>query len=439
MIRKTLLSAALQEYPDLRVVLLVDDPPNPRYAGPRRAARRRAGACRPRSSACSPSPLPRFDRRARRASRRSSTATGADRVERRRRARRRVRVRRAAGSAARRRLRRRPTTPTRFFVDQVLGALAADLDDRSAAALRAAADDGARRSTARPPAPALPPPGLDLPRRALQLPAQALRLALARAEQGDEPQQLHRADGRQLPRGRRPRRRPRAAAAPTREADLVVPDPDYVLTLDADSVLLPEYCLRLVHLLEQTEHAEGRRRPDAVQRLPRRGDADRADRRRDDRPPAHRPPGHDPLRRDVLGRRQRGPPQAGARRHRARSTTTATARSAATSRTARSSRTPSRRIDLGVHGWTLLNYPERLAYSATPPDFGSLCIQRQRWANGGLLILPKLWRQIARRGATAASGPRIGEMFLRVNYMASICWSSLAPAVPARLPVQRAS
>ena len=32
----TLLSAALQEYPDLRVVLLIDDPPNPRYAGPRR-------------------------------------------------------------------------------------------------------------------------------------------------------------------------------------------------------------------------------------------------------------------------------------------------------------------------------------------------------------------------------------------------------------------
>lgn len=32
----TLLSTALQEYPDLRVVLLIDDPPNPRYTGPRR-------------------------------------------------------------------------------------------------------------------------------------------------------------------------------------------------------------------------------------------------------------------------------------------------------------------------------------------------------------------------------------------------------------------
>jgi len=35
-----------------------------------------------------------------------------------------------------------------------------------------------------------------------------------------------------------------------------VPDPDYVVTLDADSVLLPEYCLRLVHLLEQQQHQD---------------------------------------------------------------------------------------------------------------------------------------------------------------------------------------
>ena len=51
----TLLSTALQEYPDLRVVLLIDDPPNPRYAGPRRAARPAPRRCPPRSSGCSPS------------------------------------------------------------------------------------------------------------------------------------------------------------------------------------------------------------------------------------------------------------------------------------------------------------------------------------------------------------------------------------------------
>ena len=35
---------------------------------------------------------------------------------------------------------------------------------------------------------------------------------------------------------------------------IVIPDADYLLTLDADSVLLPEYCLRLVYLLEQPEN-----------------------------------------------------------------------------------------------------------------------------------------------------------------------------------------
>ena len=47
------------------------------------------------------------------------------------------------------------------------------------------------------------------------------------------------------------------------QAELTVPDPDYVLTLDADSVLLPEYCLRLVHLMEQGGHER-----DAVAQTP---------------------------------------------------------------------------------------------------------------------------------------------------------------------------
>ncbi len=45
------------------------------------------------------------------------------------------------------------------------------------------------------------------------------------------------------------------ACAP-RSADLTVPDPDYVLTLDADSVLLPEYTVRILHLMEQSAHAD---------------------------------------------------------------------------------------------------------------------------------------------------------------------------------------
>ena len=82
-------------------------------------------------------------------------------------------------------------------------------------------------------------------------------------------------------------------------------------------------------------------------------------------------------------------------------------------------------IDLTAHGWTVYNYPERLSYSATPPDFGSLCIQRHRWANGGLLIVPKLFSS-ARVRRAAGQRPSLGEMFLRLNYMASIFWSSIS-------------
>jgi len=81
-------------------------------------------------------------------------------------------------------------------------------------------------------------------------------------------------------------------------------------------------------------------------------------------------------------------------------------------------------VDIVAAGWRLVNYPERLSYSATPPDFGSLVVQRRRWANGGLLILPKFWQQ--RRSRRDAGRPvRLGELALRVNYMASIAWASV--------------
>ena len=91
---------------------------------------------------------------------------------------------------------------------------------------------------------------------------------------------------------------------------------------------------------------------------------------------------------------------------------------------------------MGIHGWRLYNCPERMSYSATPPDFGSLCIQRRRWANGGLLILPKLRRQ-SRARRTRGQRTRFGELFLRWNYMASISLELGQPADPAGLPVQR--
>jgi cellulose synthase (UDP-forming) len=73
-------------------------------------------------------------------------------------------------------------------------------------------------------------------------------------------------------------------------------------------------------------------------------------------------------------------------------------------------------IDLIVRGWSLFNLPERLSYSATPADFGALLIQRRRWANGGLIILPKLVRHLLQtpfRRRTWVEG------FMRINYLTS--------------------
>lgn len=80
-------------------------------------------------------------------------------------------------------------------------------------------------------------------------------------------------------------------------------------------------------------------------------------------------------------------------------------------------------VDLRARGWQLDNYPERLAFSATPPDFGALLIQRRRWANGGLLILPKLWRYCLRGGGRGAA---VIEAFFRFHYLTSLAIVNVA-------------
>jgi cellulose synthase/poly-beta-1,6-N-acetylglucosamine synthase-like glycosyltransferase len=75
-------------------------------------------------------------------------------------------------------------------------------------------------------------------------------------------------------------------------------------------------------------------------------------------------------------------------------------------------------VDMIERGWQLYNFPERLSFSATPPDFGALLIQRQRWANGGLIILPKLLRYFFTSGFKAFG--KMKEMFMRFHYLSSI-------------------
>ena len=71
-------------------------------------------------------------------------------------------------------------------------------------------------------------------------------------------------------------------------------------------------------------------------------------------------------------------------------------------------------IDLIHHKWHLYNYQARLAFSATPRDFGTLIIQRRRWANGGILIFPSLLRYSFQRPFSLTG---LAESVVRSNYL----------------------
>jgi EAL domain-containing protein (putative c-di-GMP-specific phosphodiesterase class I)/cellulose synthase/poly-beta-1,6-N-acetylglucosamine synthase-like glycosyltransferase len=220
-------------------------------------------------------------------------------------------------------------------------------------------------------------------------------------------------------------------AGPNR-ADLVVANPDYVLTLDADSVLLPEYALRLVHLLEQGAYAQHAVAQTPYSAYP--GSATRIERisgaTTDIQYIVHQGMTHygatfwvganAVLRKKALDQICEVSYEGDWEIKRYIQDRTVIEDTEST-------------IDLGVRGWLLHNYPERLAYSATPPDFGSLCIQRQRWANGGLLILSRLKDQF-RAKSKREDKNRFGEYFLRVNYMASIFWSSVCLLIMLAYP-----
>jgi cellulose synthase/poly-beta-1,6-N-acetylglucosamine synthase-like glycosyltransferase len=80
-------------------------------------------------------------------------------------------------------------------------------------------------------------------------------------------------------------------------------------------------------------------------------------------------------------------------------------------------------VNLRRRGWQLYNYPERMAFSATPADFGALLIQRRRWANGGLLIVPKLWHFLWTREGRRAG---VSEVLLRLHYLTSLAVANVA-------------
>ena len=94
-------------------------------------------------------------------------------------------------------------------------------------------------------------------------------------------------------------------------------------------------------------------------------------------------------------------------------------------------------VDLLRCDWKVYNHSEPMAFSATPADFGSLAIQRRRWANGGLIIL----RTLETRTALAQARVRIHaadslpHVHCRHEYMRSIarrCPDRCIPLPPRR-------
>lgn len=90
-------------------------------------------------------------------------------------------------------------------------------------------------------------------------------------------------------------------------------------------------------------------------------------------------------------------------------------------------------IDLVNKDWILFNYPDRLSYSATPRDFGALIIQRRRWSNGGLILYPSML-QYARKKSIKIS---VIEFLVRTQYLLSPTLTNGALMLLFLLPFNR--
>jgi len=425
-IRKTLLSTALQEYPDMRVVLLIDDPHSPQTNRAREllaAARAVPGQIQDLldgPAARYAAALAAFEQRA------DGTTDVAGREL--------ARMAELYDDAVRwlddlaEREEIRDHTDV-FFTDHILRRLAGDLRT-IAIAVRRAEREGASLPQVRV-------------RQLYRRLAWTFRAELSSFERkryaslSHEPNKAMNLNSYIGLMGGRYREiqtvaGPALTPLSLGTADLTVPNPDYVLTLDADSVVLPEYCMRLVYLLEQREQQGTAIAQTPYSAFP--GSATRLERIAG-------------ATTDLQHIVHQGLTSYDATfwvganaviRKRALDDIAATSyvgdweiRTYIKDLTVIEDTEST--IDLAEHGWRLLNYPERLSYSATPPDFGSLCIQRRRWANGGLLLLPKLHRK-NRAQRRRGERPRFGETFLRWNYMSSVSTSSVALLVLLAFP-----
>ena len=419
-VRSTLLSAALQEYPGMRIVLLLDDPPVPKDA----AGLASLEGCRALPDEIAEllrGPHERF-LAALDTYEEAAKSGGASSPEL-------VRALALDFVWAGRWLRDQATTYPRFshaddfLAEEVFGGLAGDFEI-TARALFAALDERAP----------VPVQRLGQLGRRLAWTFDATLTSFERKKYAHLPHDANKAMNLNAYiglMGRRMRQVETKMGIVLRDTDehddanvMVIPDSDYLLTLDADSVLLREYCLRLVHQMElhgneriaviQTPYSAFRGADTRLERI--------AGATTDIQHILHQGLSHfgatfwvganavirkvalnDIVEVSYVGGQE-------VRRYVQDRTVIEDTESS---------------IDLVASGWTLQNYPERLSYSATPPDFGSLVVQRARWANGGLLIMPKFIRFV-RRERKLGRRVRRSTVALRFNYMASISWASVS-------------
>ena len=213
-------------------------------------------------------------------------------------------------------------------------------------------------------------------------------------------------------------------------AGRLIPDTPYVITLDADSLLQPRYATTLVRFMEQPEHARVAVAQTPYSAFP-------------------NPPGI--LERtagattDIQYLVHQGFTRFGAtfwvganallKKSALEDICTEEREGAKTIRRYIQDRTviedTESTVDLLSKGWSLHNHPERLAYSATPPDFGSLVIQRARWANGGLIIFPKLLSFLCR----APKQPQtMVQALLQTHYLTSLAFAPLSVLLLLSVP-----
>ncbi len=428
LVRQTLLAAALQDYPRRRVVLLIDDPPEPadaEAAALLRAARRLPGEIQ----ALLEKPARRFALELAEFSRRADTGDLDLRDETLRLAS--LHAEAAAWFETQAANEISSDHTDRLFVDLVFRAPALGHLERTLAFETAAREgdlmDRARLAREYRRLAALFRTGITSFERKRYVnlshePNKAMNLNAYLGLLGGRFREALRADGRHL------------VPVPRRRATLHVPDTEYLVTLDADSLLASDYVLRLVHELRRP----GRERVAVAQT-----------------PYTAVPGAPGPLERVAGGTTDvQYVIHQGFTRHGAtfwvganavlRRAALADLRSTRRERGFEvpcfiQDRTPiedtESSIDLVARGWTLHNYPERLAYSATPPDFGALLVQRRRWAHGGLIILPKLLRTLFRRPWRLAT---LAEGWMRCHYLVSIACVNVSLLVLLLHPFEQA-